>query len=124
VSEFGFCTARANQGGISDTIRGSMSLVCLAPFQPADWTLVRIQSRRTGQFQTAGTRQDVSFSPYPTVVSAMVWTDVRAAMLVTDASNLDFVLEARHAEAHFERTLDIPEIRLDQYRDTPPGAMQ
>jgi hypothetical protein len=124
VPDFGFCTARANQGGISNTIRGSMSLACLAPFQHADWTLVRIQSRRTGQFQTVGTRQDVSYSPYPTDVSAMVWTAVRAAMLVVDPSNLDFVLEARSAEAHFERTLDIPEIRLEQFRDTPAGAMR
>ena len=124
VADFGFCTARANAGGISNTIRGSMSLVCLSPIQHADWVLVRTQSRRTGQFQTAGTRQDVSYSPYPTDVSAVLWTDVRAAMLVIDPSDLDFVLEARHAEAHFERTLNIPEIRLDQYRDTPAGAIR
>ena len=101
-----------------------MSVACLSPFQDDDWVLIRTQSRRTGQFQTSGTRQDVSYSPYPTDVSAGLWTRSGAAMLVSDPSDLDFVMEARHAEAHFERALDIPAIRLDQYRDSPSGGIR
>jgi hypothetical protein len=124
VPDFGFCTARANLGGISNAIRGSVSLACLAPFQRADWVLVRMQSRRTGQFQTSGTRQEVSYSPYPTELTASLWMPVTAGMLAADPSDLDVVLEARHAEAHFERELDVPVIWLDQFRDTRAGALR
>jgi hypothetical protein len=124
VPDFGFCAARANFGGMSSAIGGSLSVACLAPFQHADWVSLRMQSRRTGQFVISGTRQEVSYSPYPTALSAGLWKPAGAAWLAHDPSDLDIVLEARHAEAHFERALEVREIRLDQYRDTPPGAIR
>ena len=124
VPNFGFCITRANAGGISSTIGGSLSVGCLAPFQHADWVSLRMQSRRTGQFVTSGTRQDVSYSPYPTALSASMWKPAGANWLAHDPADLDIVLEARDAVAHFERALDVPEIRLAQYRDTPAGAIR
>ena len=101
-----------------------MSVACRSPFQHADWVSLRMQSRRTGQFVTSGTRLDISYSPYPTPLSASLWKPAGAAWLAHDPTDLDIVLEARQAEAHFERALDVPEIRLDQYRDTPAGAIR
>jgi hypothetical protein len=125
VPEFGFCTARANPGMLSNTIGGSASVVCLgAPFQHADWMSVRMQSRRSGHFVNSGIRPGVGYGSYPTELSASLWNPVAAGMLVNDPSDLDFVLEARHAEAHFERTLDLREIRLDQYRDPQTGGLR
>jgi hypothetical protein len=124
VPEFGFCTARANLGALSSTIGGSVFLVCLAPLQHAHWVSVFMQSRRSGRFVNSGIRQDVGYNPYLTQLGASMWEPVRAGMLANDPLDLDFVLETRRAEAHFERALDAPEIRLDRYLDMQSGARQ
>lgn len=124
VPGFGFCTARANPGPFSNAIGGGVSVACLSPFQHADWVLVLMQSRRTGQFVTAGLRQQVSFSPYSADLSASLWSPVATSSLVTNPSDLDILLESRRATAHFERTLDVREIRLQQFRDSQGGAIR
>jgi hypothetical protein len=131
VPEFGFCKTRANPAAVSNSIRGAVAVTCLAPFQQGQWVRIGMQSRRTGVFedsrrsgtlQNLATREARSYGPYPTEFDASVWQLFGTAALVSDPSDMDVVLESRHAVVHFERTLTLPAIRLADYLDQPAGG--
>jgi hypothetical protein len=120
--EAGFCSSRASGGDSTGAIRGFLSVVCLSPFQHADRVEILMQSRRTGLTEGSGVRL-VSYSPYQTDLTPSLWTAIGADMLVNNPSDEDILIEARQAVAHFERDLDVREIRLAQYQDARVRAM-
>ena len=131
VPDFGFCKTRANPASISNSIRGAVAVTCLAPFQQGQWVRIGMQSRRTGIYedsrrsgtlQNLATREERSYAPYPTEFDASIWKLFGTGALVSDPSDMDVVLESRRAEAHFERTVTVPAIRLADYLDRPAGG--
>ena len=99
-------------------------MVCISPFPHAGRVEVLIQSRRTGRAESSGVFPEVSYGPFPTDPAPSLWKAQRVDMLVNNPTDMDIVLAARQATAHFERDLDVRETRLAQYQDAKPGAMR
>lgn len=108
VADVGFCWTSAAR------------FTCFAPFAHAAWVDAEGHPPPPAAAEPIMLRPEMSYAPYPTGAGFGLWTTDLDEFWPYEKHWTEIAIRTRRAVAHFERDLDIPEIRLARYAGGAP----